>query len=264
MGTIPERVLYHHLGLGDHLICNGLVRSLWRPGCSFGLVVKCRNEAAVQFMFRDLPGLQPLPVADDAQARVLIETAARAGAEVIRLGFEQLAGTTLSFGEAFYRAAGLDYAVRFSGFKVERDFRREDETFERLAGGLGDYIFVHDDCERGFRIDEARIGSPLPRVRPVPGGDNIFDYGRLLERAQEIHCIDSAFRNLVDSMAVDATRLVLHGYARLSTDYVHGHARLGIDFGLPSRHAWEILRPSSLMRLVRTAAQARRRLFSRT
>ena len=47
--------LIHHLGLGDHIVCNGLVRELIKKCDLIYFPVKHHNFATVKFMFRDIP-----------------------------------------------------------------------------------------------------------------------------------------------------------------------------------------------------------------
>ena len=39
----------------------------------------------------------------------------------------------------------------------------------------------------------------------VEKSDTIFDYKKLIENATEIHCIDSSFKHLVESLNTNAT-----------------------------------------------------------
>ena len=57
--------LYHHLGLGDHIICNGLVRLLTKNEKTYGLFCKEHNVKSVSFMFRDIKNLSIIPVNND-------------------------------------------------------------------------------------------------------------------------------------------------------------------------------------------------------
>jgi hypothetical protein len=54
------KYIYHHLGLGDHIICNGLVRSLINPNEEYKMFVKSHNLDSVSFMYRDLNNLSLL------------------------------------------------------------------------------------------------------------------------------------------------------------------------------------------------------------
>ena len=59
-------LIYHHLGLGDHLICNGLVRNICENNKNnFLLPAKKHNFQTVKFMFRDLNNLTVVSVDGD-------------------------------------------------------------------------------------------------------------------------------------------------------------------------------------------------------
>ncbi len=229
-----DLMIHHHLGLGDHLVCNALVRRCAADGRRVGLFCKKRYLPSVAFMYRDVPQIGLLPVDDDKEAQAV---AAAAETPVIRIGFERL--DSKDFVESFYRQAGMERRLRYEGFHVERDPDREKDCFRRLTDGLGPYIFLHDDPARGFAIDRRRVPASLPVVRPE-GGENIFDYLTVIERATEIHCIDSAFANLVESFSeFRARRFVMHAYAKPTSTIVfqrHPWEKLGLTPpGLPSR-----------------------------
>lgn len=235
MPSTFDLVIHHHLGLGDHLVCNALVRVRAAPFQRVGLFCKPRYKASVAFMYRDLPQVELLEVTDDAEAEAVARTL---HAPVMRVGFERL--DSRDFVESFYRQAGLDPRLRYEGFHVERNREREEACYRRLVRGDGPYLFLHDDASRGFAIDRRRIGSTLPIVRPE-GSDNIFDYLAVLERAAEVHCIDSAFANLAESMPeLAAGRIVLHGYAKPTSTVVfrrHPWVKLGLAPPWPPRVA---------------------------
>lgn len=222
-----DLVIHHHLGLGDHLVCNALVRHHAAGRRRVGLCCKRSYLASVAFMYRDLSQLELLPVDDDRDAAALLEEVPDAAR--LRIGFEKL--DSRDFIESFFRQAGLDWRRRYTDFHVERDAGREEACYQRLVGGTPRYIFLHDDPSRGFTIDPRRIGTSLPVVRPE-GASTIFDYAAVVERAAEIHCIDSAFANLVESLPrLAAERLVLHGYAKPTSGVVfrrHPWQKLGL------------------------------------
>ena len=195
-----------HLGLGDALIQNGLVRIL----ASNDRVVfpaKIHNFESVKFMFRDLPNVEVVSVRDDVEAELLSE----AEASVLRLGLFSLTEPLESaWDRQMYRQARVPFDCRWEAFQVHRD-RQDEYPVPRT-----NYVFLHDDYERGFCIDESRLPSDVYRIRPErPNSLNtIFGWLPLIVEASEIHCIDSCFAILVDSIPTKAIRLVLHDYAR--------------------------------------------------
>jgi hypothetical protein len=65
------KYIYHHLGLGDHIICNGLVRSLIKSTENYKMFVKPHNLVTVSFMYKDLKNLSFL-VGDDSYSNNFI------------------------------------------------------------------------------------------------------------------------------------------------------------------------------------------------
>lgn len=233
--ALPALFLSHHIGLGDHLICNGLVRHVAAGTPSLGLFVKRHNETSVRFMFRDDPTIRLFPVRHDDDVNDFLRH--YPAVPLVKIGFETLDEKRHSFGEDFYAQAGLDYSARWTGFFARRNPERERALFERLVGTERPYLFLHDDPSRNLRIDRSLLPGDLPVILPDRRlTDNIFDYGMILENAREIHCMDSAFRHLADSLPRLTGRLVLHHYLRGDTSDV------------PSRYAWERLRRTGAAR----------------
>ena len=110
---------------------------------------------------------------------------------------------------------------------------RERDFFVRVAGD-GPYIFIHDDAVYGSSIDDTKLANARKVVRPQKGlTDNIFDYCTLLERAEEIHVVDSVFMFLVDMLSYTNSRQKL---------FVHRYARQNPPWNLPVlKKAWTIL-----------------------
>lgn len=226
MADLPSRLLYHHLGLGDHLVCHAIVRDRARNGEPIGLFVKHGYVQSVRFMYRDDPTIRLIAVEDDHEVRWMLRGHPRWPVEVI--GFDYLGDDQTDFAGVFYHQAGLPYAQRWDGFHLQRSPEREAALFRRLVPDGGPYVFLHDDPSRGYRVDRARVPGNLPIIFPSPGlTDNVFDYCSILEGAAEIHCMDSAFRHLVDSLPHISGRLFLHHYVK--------------PFDAPSRHPWQRL-----------------------
>jgi hypothetical protein len=210
-----EFFLYHHLGMGDHLLCNAWVRAEAARHRSAVLFSKKHNLTSVSFMLRDCANIRYLSVENDAQVRDFLKKICPCRVRALGYygkGWDE--GSKESFDRVFYRQGGLSFEKRWDAFKVSRDFRIENALFERLRLSEGRYIFIHDDPGRGYRIDASRIGSRLPIVVPdrrLTG--NIFDWCSVLEQAAEIHCMDSAFRILADSIPTKGA-LYFHWYVR--------------------------------------------------
>lgn len=192
-----------HLGIGDHMLCNGLIRNL---ATKYGLIqIPCflHNYESVHFMFKDLPNVQAVAIKDEADA---IRLAQLNGS--LRLGYYSLDSFNSDiFDQEFYRQAGVPFKERWDNFRIGCSVA--DAGWDHP-----DYAFVHDDRERTFGIEYSRI--ELPIVKPVKNG-HIFNNLKLIRSAAEVHCINSSFLILVDSLPeVPGQKLFFHRYPRVT------------------------------------------------
>ncbi len=225
VGLLPSIFVYHHLGLGDHIICLALVRHFAAEHGSVGLMVRRSYLDSVRFMYRDDPAVRFFVVRDDREVEAFLSQWPET--RCIRVGHEQLNISKVTFAENFYNQYGVDYARRWDG-SIRRDPLREESFFRRVVTQPGPYIFVHEDPRRRFGIDLSRLPKDMHIIHSQPDlTPNIFDYGLVLERAAEIHTIDSSFRHIVDTLNLTGPRLFLHLYAK------------GVD--VPARLPWTIL-----------------------
>lgn len=207
----PENkfLIYHHLGLGDHIICNGLVREICKDKTKkFLLPAKKQNFESVKFMFKDIVNLTVVSVyGDECIKSECIQNKCKA----IIIG-HQFLNQNKSFDVSFYEQINLDFSKRWSSFYIERDYQREINLFNNLNIDK-EYCFFHEDTERGMAISEKFFQNKSIIKANKKYTDNIFDYLSILENAKEIHCIESSFLFLIDSFNFKA-KLYNHRYAR--------------------------------------------------
>ena len=220
MKTVVQ--IYHHLGLGDHIICNGLVRELCKKHEKVYCFVKDRNMNSVAFMYRDEPKIELVGVEDDWEVPIKLNH----HIDLIKIGFEHLETREHNFDASFYGQVGLDFNLRWDSFYVERDYGAEHQLFNRLNPKSEPYAFVHDDPSRGLQIDLGTISKRLKIIKPSDcflSGNlkrefekfNLFHWIRVLEYSEEIHCMDSSFKCLVESLfCIPKTKLFYHQYVR--------------------------------------------------
>lgn len=210
-------VIYHHLGLGDNIICNAIVNEYSTKIEKLFIFSKPKFYESVSFLYRHNPRIIVIP-ADDSESRTIfnaIQTEYK-----LLLGFEDLEKAQLkhnvNFDEAFYKIAGLPFEYRFDRFKLQRDAEREEDLFKKLYIEKGKYIFLHDDNTRNFTIKRDYIkNKQLPVVWPNPKvTNNIFDYCSIIENAAEVHVIDSSFKNLCENLDIKTNDLFYHCYFR--------------------------------------------------
>lgn len=217
---MKDLLVFPHLGLGDLIVSNAIVRSLAK---TYHVFVLCRpqNIESARFMWRDNMVIELLELTGNFQqqeerAKLFFRYAQQQGKETLGLGlWGQKPFDIERWDQEMFRQAGLDFKLRWNEFRVDRQESREFEPPGKR------YIFVHDDIERGFKLDPAKLPKNRKVVKPealpgLQGGAScIFDWWRTIENAEEIHVIDSAFLCLIDSLPhLKAKRLVFHTYAR--------------------------------------------------
>jgi len=206
------KYIYHHLGLGDHIINNGMVRHFHKTYGELSLFAKNHYLENVKYMYRDLKSFSVIGIETDEEANEMIS---RGNLDCIKIGFEALrnCGSKTPFDKAFYMIAGLDFSIRFKGFHLERDIKKEQEVLNTLNPTGEPYIFIHDDASRGFTINPKKIKSQKKFIM----NDKrfyVFDYITTLQNADEIHFMQSAFKELICSFELKKPKLYQHNYVR--------------------------------------------------
>lgn len=206
------KFIYHHLGLGDHIVNNGMVRHFYTQYGEIVLLSYKHNVKNVQYMYRDLDKLQVIGVESDSQADHYITSN---NLDCLKIGFNDLSGVMpeLPFDKAFYKLAGLDFSVRFDEFYFQRDLKKEKKVLNALNPTGEKYIFVHDDASRGFSIDMNKVTKDH-KIIMNDKRFNVFDYITLIENAEEIHFMQSSFKELMCSYELKKPILYQHNYVR--------------------------------------------------
>jgi hypothetical protein len=94
------KYIYHHLGLGDHIICNGLVRYYRDMYQKVTVFCKLHNFENVKYMYRDDENIIVLPIGEDSDVLNYIQVN-KLEKDIIKIGFGHM-GIGSSFDESFY------------------------------------------------------------------------------------------------------------------------------------------------------------------
>jgi len=206
--------IYHHLGLGDHIIANGMVRTLAKKYEKTYIFCKSQNIRNVSFMYRDLSNLGILEMDDDIVKNFMRLNPQNSYIIAGHGPFETIyrnPQNTLCIDEIFYKLAGVPIENKRLEFFVQRDLDREKKLFNQLGLGEGErFAFVHDS-------DKRKIYKNIPDIKIVKPLDmewTIFDFLYTIEKAEEIHCVNSSFFCLIDCLnSIKKEKMFLHKYA---------------------------------------------------
>lgn len=211
--------IYHHLGLGDHFDCNGLVRHYASQARyeKIGVFTKSNYCKMVEYMYRDDEKIEVISVDGDKEEAAVTEFLKnKDGAQFLKVGHEhyhslpQELKDSKNCWELFYELVGLPLNARYDLFHIERDIEAENNLFQKLTGG-DPYIFMHDDPSRDYIMDRSHFLDKNLKVVENDSSENIFHFIKIIEEAEEIHCMESSFKTLIDLYATQE-KLFFHNF----------------------------------------------------
>lgn len=229
--------IVHHLGLGDQIMINGMVRHFLEKYSNVYIVVKDCHMESVKFMYRDTENVKYIVVSNTNPQFIWSQVKKISDCDVIPLATYGVNDDTWKFftqtvqGNSFtnwahgvYIQAGLNPLYMYSKFKVNRDHERENELFNKSDLDLNEkYIFIHDDHFRERFNTKHRKDLKIFKPGSFPidtrkeffscDNPNIFDYLKIIENAEEVHCMNSSYNWMIDLMKIgDSKKNFFHTY----------------------------------------------------
>lgn len=197
--------IHHHLGLGDHFDCNGMVRYLKKElnYDQVSVFAKDNYYEMVNYMYRDDSYINVIKIdrhQEYEEVFKIINSCDSQKNDLLTVGHQHYDHTAKKKNcwEIFYDQINIPYSVRKSFFYVERDKSSEENLFHKLNPENLPFAFIHDDRDRGFILNSTYIKNKKLHIIKNDISENIFDFIGILERAEEVHCMESSFKTLVD------------------------------------------------------------------
>jgi len=212
---MEEIILHHHLGLGDHFICNGLVRTMKENLKLTRLIlpVKEHNLPAIRSLYAEQAGIELMPVpraSYDEEDAYIIAQSKRLEVPILKISYD--GSRTAEFDVSFYRQVGLDIDVSWSRFSAPMHNLDAEVLYNKLIQHERYCLVANAGSVGAFDID---VDTKLPIYFVTSGHtDNLLDWSLIISRAHEIHCIDSSVIHLADRLPTRAKRLVYHNVGR--------------------------------------------------
>jgi len=184
-----------HFGLGDNLICLGLMRTLAEknPDIRYHLACLPQYFHSIAWMLQSSKNVFPTVVTSGREARQLANFL---NATYQTIGIHNI--DIKRFDESFYEEYGIPFDYRWSKAAVPPGPQSE-ELYSRLNPQGDPYILV---CrtESGNNTYSLKIEnlSKLKVIEIYPATQNIYDWTKLVENAAEIHSIDPSFLHFVE------------------------------------------------------------------
>lgn len=129
-------------------------------------------------------------------------------------------GEEMIFDRVWYRLANLPLNLKWDNFYFERDTNKEKEIYYDILGlkDNEEFIFLHEDskCKNADRtIKRKYINTNLKLVELEKMHDiSLLDLMYVVEKAKEVHVINSSSRTFIDLMNIKHDNLIYHKYTR--------------------------------------------------
>jgi hypothetical protein len=213
-----------HLGLGDHILCNGIYRHFSKISEKVVIPVKKHNLYSLQMMLLDRKNVEFFVVNETNNMKKISESVNLIFGnthKIVKLGYfgeNFLTSDDINYDENFYLQAGVPFSNRWEDFEFSINQKNANEIYKSNLKSE-EYIFVHEDEIRKFKIAPKYVNSRKICIRPrqdLNAEYSIFDYYPMIKQAGEIHCIESSFAALIDSIETRGM-LFCHRYARPET-----------------------------------------------
>ena len=244
--NLPKLLFIPHVELGDSIALNGVVRYY----CTIynTVFMPCKNSYYIQikFMYSDLSNLVLINIPDNIIHINIksyipyddntIELYNNCNIKVLTLGcynilYNQLTLTHKAIFSTFptwtYETLNLNNTIAYDYFKINRDYIKENDLYNKLINIIGKkYIVVIDDEKRNFTINPKYLSHiKYPIFKMSHNSKNfipelnlikdpiIFNNIKILENATEIISIDTSIPWIIDFLNINVKTSV-HTYMR--------------------------------------------------
>lgn len=213
--------MYFNQGLGDHIACSGAVKYMTEYYDQVHLLCWDSFADNVKRLYQDNPKITFLthPLLREKaglfrKLRFWIRHFKKIKFEIkgffwpnARLWYQQiqkigLDPNKISWIEAFYTALGIEYNIRHTKWLYKRNYDLEKKIFDYLGISPDeDYIFVVNSFSRRHNLT-LKIPSNK-KIITASNNFSIFDWMGVIEKASEIHTIDTSWFHLTKQMRLN-------------------------------------------------------------
>jgi hypothetical protein len=232
------------LELGDNIILNGVIRYYCSIYSKVVLICKKMYLKQISIMYSDLDNLILYPISGgiiegkNIFNEFYYDSDIKSLYDKYNITFIPACGQlkyynnrydsnidAKSYPNFFFDELNLPLELRYTKFKITRDYYAENLLYNNLIEIIGDkYNIIIDDKKRNYIINFNYIKNDYPIFKLGSNSsnyneldkiksDNIFNYIKLLEHAHEIHTFDSSIVLLIDALNLNV-KTYIHKYLR--------------------------------------------------
>ena len=209
-----EVVTFIHLGLGDQIICNGIINYISNTlNKKVFLPVKDNHLRQISFLYSENSNVSIFEVKNETRSQDVINFAKENNVQILKIGYEKVKKNP--FNTYFYKQLKLPYDYSYKYFSIPKDLTKSNELREHLYNFYKvkseNFILIHS--ESSYEKYNLEISSSYDKIYINKESDifgNMFLYEELIKNAKEIHCINGSFFHLVERVDTDADLFYHH------------------------------------------------------
>jgi len=225
--------IYTHECMGDHLICQGGIRDFANKS-SEKIYVRTFKPGTqhflnIQRLYSSMENVEVIP-SEEAEKwdSYILFGSTQEWFDKVKYWYDYSIkdkrpfdlGEDMIFDRYWYNLIGLPLSLKWDNFWFERIMEKEKEIFYdimKLKDGE-EFIFLHEDPhnkDEDRTIKRKYIDSNVCLINMEDYPDvSILDTGYLIQKAKEVHVINSSFRTFIDLMNINHNKLFYHKYTR--------------------------------------------------
>ena len=224
--VMPQLYLISPLFLGDAFVINALVHKWAQEAVHVHVPTLPQYVHTVQCLYSDYANITVVPYLGAQKEQEYIHKHNlqsinfRTLYELTKMPLkhhDQPVEIPVCWDRQIYEYFDVPFSRRYKDFKLPTHIPNAQDLFNKLNPTQAPYVLWHryshtqiQDTHVDLKSWRANIGAPDRLIIEIETGHtpNLLDYMQLIEHADEIHCIPSAFHCLVDSV-VDRTKAAL-------------------------------------------------------
>ena len=219
-------VVAHNTGLGDMIVMNGAIRYLSERYDEVHIVTLDSCAKHIKFIYRDNPNIRPYFIAKPESTRQAILRMQAAYYDIVKLNpnikftsYKQhyysskfhwdglvkslnLPSDTI-WQKMFYKILDVPYEARYNNYNILRNVESEQKLFDSLElperyAFVCDEISTHSYSIKKWKTSLKTINPSSFRsgYGPLLSDTIIFDWNMVIEKASEIHTVDTCWLHL--------------------------------------------------------------------
>jgi hypothetical protein len=227
--------IHQHSRLGDMILCNGLIRIFAKKFKNSFINIFCRSKhiKLIKYMYRDNKRIKLIPLNENPKLineKLLMHYESKfiqnyikqkkiKKDQYISIGFENYDKVKdLNTDKKrpwpcdviFYKQFNIPFKKRFSETYWKRNIKKEEKLYKKLIKSNEKFIFIHDDPKRNLYLKNLSFDKEIKKIIRNDIKENIFDYGLILEKASEIHIMESSIRQIIEVLNIKSKKLFLY------------------------------------------------------